>query len=284
MKVGIQTYSVRESLTRDPRGTLQKVADMGYKYWETCLLSGLNDDFGLGIPVKEARKFIDDNGVKIVGAHIASRTNLDTLEAMFDYHKELGNDRVGLSAHFFDDRDDLLQKCEKYNEVGEFAKARGMHFYYHNHFHEFQKFDGEYVMDILLANTDPELVSFELDAFWAARGGMDPVELIHKYKDRLILLHQKDFSKTAGEPINLFEKAVDPQKRIDRNVYQNARKDTSFAEVGTGTMDIQSIIDAGNAVGVPYILLEQDFTFLDEIDSIQISMNAFRKFSGIEWA
>ncbi len=176
MKVGIQTYSVRESLTRDPRGTLQKVADMGYKYWETCLLSGLGDDFGLGIPVKEAKKFIDDNGVKIVGAHIASRTNLDTLDAMFDYHKELGNDRVGLSAHFFDDKDDLLRKCEKYNEVGEFAKARGMHFYYHNHFHEFQKFDGEYVMDILLANTDPKLVSFELDAFWAARGGMDPVE------------------------------------------------------------------------------------------------------------
>lgn len=285
MKVGIQLYSVRNSIERDPMGTLKKVADMGYKYWETCLVLGREGEegYGLGMKLKEAKAFLDANGVKIVGSHIFSKTDLNKLDGMFEYHKALGNDKIGLSAHFFASKDDLLRKCEMYNKAGEVAKKYGMIYYYHNHFHEFQKFDGEYVLDILLKNTDPDLVSLELDTYWAARGGMDPAKLIEKYKDRLILLHQKDFPADAGEPLNLFAEKVDPNKEINHDVYNRVHTPGTFTEVGTGTLDIQKYIDAGNKAGIPYILLEQDFTRHDELESIKISMDHFRKFKGTDW-
>ena len=73
-------------------------------------------------------------------------------------------------------------------------------------------------------------------------------------------------------------------KEITRDTYLEARKETSFAEVGTGVLPIQEYIDAGNEAGIPYILLEQDFTFLNQMDSVRISMESFRKYSGIEWS
>lgn len=284
MKVGIQLYSVRDHIAEDPLATLKKVADMGYKYWETCPLKGHNQDYGLGMPAKEAKSFLDATGVKIVGSHVFRCDDVESLLGVYEYNKAIGNDKVGLSAHFFANRDDLLRKCEMYNRAGEAAQKYGMLFYYHNHFHEFQKFDGEYVMDLLLKNTDPKLVGFELDTYWAARGGMEPASLIEKYKDRLILLHQKDFPQNAGEPLSLFEEKVDPDREISHDVYTGVHKPGTFAEVGTGILDIQSYIDAGNRAGIPYILLEQDYTLLDEIRSIKISMDNFRRFRGIEWA
>lgn len=285
MKVGLQIYSVRDEVTKNPRETLQKVADLGYKYWETCHMPAFPLGQSLGMPAKEAKEFLDANGVKLVGAHISSQTDLEALAPVFEYNAALGGTRVGLSAHFFRDRDDVLRKCEQYNKTGEFARKNyGMRFYYHNHFHEFQKMDGKYVMDLIVENTDPSLVDLELDTFWAARGGVDPAEMIGRYRDRLILLHQKDFNKDAGEPLNLFEERVDMEKEITRDTYLEARKETSFAEVGTGVLPIQKYIDAGNEAGIPYILLEQDFTFLNQLDSVRISMESFRKYKGVEWS
>ncbi len=285
MKVGIQLYSVKYALGKDPMGTLKKVADIGYKYWETAMVRTMADDpSGLGLPVKEAKKFLSDNGVQIVGAHLGVDIDFDKLKAAYDYHKEIGNTKVGTTGHFFPDRDEVMRMCEIYNKAGEMGQEMGMQFYYHSHWHEFQKFDGEYVMDIILNNTDPKLVAFELDNYWAARGGVDPVEMIDRYKDRIIMLHQKDFSKTAGEPLNLFAGKVDPNGNLTGQVHQDARSVEHFAEVGNGVLPIQDYIDAGNKIGVPYILLEQDMTAIDELESIQISMDAFHKFRGIEWA
>jgi sugar phosphate isomerase/epimerase len=285
MKVGLQIYSVRDEVTRDPRGALQKVADMGYKYWETCHMPAFPLGQSLGLPAKEAKELLEANGVKIVGAHISSQTDLEALAPVFEYNAELGGARVGLSAHFFHDRDDVLRKCEQYNRTGEFAKKNyGMRFYYHNHFHEFQVMGDKTVMELIAENTDPALVDLQLDTFWAARGGADPVKVIRQYRNRMIMLHQKDFNRDAGEPVNLFEEKVDMHQEIIRDTYLAARRETSFAEVGTGILPIQDYIDAGNAAGIPYILLEQDFTFLNQLESVKISMDSFRRYTGIEWA
>lgn len=283
MKVGIQMYSVRNSLEKETTVALQTVAKLGYKYVETCPLPGIGDEFGLGMDVKEAKKFLDANGIKVVGAHVFSKADITKLDRIYEFHKEVGNDKVGLSAHFFANKDDLLRKCELYNKAGETAKKYGSIFYYHNHFHEFQKYDGKYVMDILLENTDPSLVAFELDTYWAARGGVDPAEMLERYKDRVILMHQKDFPGDAGEPLNLFEKRVNPDKEITHEIYNEVHTPNGFTEVGTGILDIQSYINAGNKVGVPYILLEQDFSKLDQLESIKVSMDSFKKFKGVEW-
>ena len=127
---------------------------------------------------------------------------------------------------------------------------------------------------LLLAVAVAAVVSMEADS----PGGQDQA------LPTPIMLHQKDFNKNAGEPINLFEERVDMSKEITRDTYLEARKETSFAEVGTGVLPIQKYIDAGNEAGIPYILLEQDFTFLNQMDSVRISMESFRKYSGIEWS
>jgi sugar phosphate isomerase/epimerase len=287
MKVGIQLYSVRQSLAKDAMGTLKALAKMGYKYWETAqfaAMTAMTNGYGLNLSVEDAQKFLADNDVKVVGAHVSTAQDLTKMGEVYAYHAAIGNRMVGITGGFFDDKDDLLRKCELYNKLGEDAKTYGVMFYYHSHFHEFQKFDGEYVMDILLANTEPELVGFELDTYWAQRGGMDPVSLIEKYKSRLKFLHQKDIAKAYADKVNLFETCVDPEKPIPLSLYREVMQKESFAEVGTGIMDIQPIIDAGNKVGVPYILLEQDWTQRDEMESVQMSMDAFRRYSGIEWA
>ena len=89
MKVGLQIYSVRDEVTKDPRGTLQKVADLGYKYWETCHMPAFPLGQSLGLPAKEAKELLDANGVKIVGAHISSQTDLESLAPVFEYNAAL---------------------------------------------------------------------------------------------------------------------------------------------------------------------------------------------------
>ncbi|MDD2954801.1 MAG: hypothetical protein PHD67_00645 [Oscillospiraceae bacterium] len=111
---------------------------------------------------------------------------------------------------------------------------------------------------------------------------MDPVEVIQKTGKRLILLHQKDFNAASQYRQNLWEYRLDPDAPItDWSCIHGLEED--FVEVGTGILPIQDYIDAANACQVPYIILEQDYTKLLEAESIRVSMEAFRKFRGVEW-
>ncbi len=280
MKVGLQLYSVRNHMKEDPVGTLKKVSEMGYKYLETFSHPEANkpETFGLGMPVKEAKDLLDSLGLKVVGAHFYPLVP-ECLDEYCEYYAELGVDKVGCGGTWVVD---LEKKVPYLNLAGAIAKKYGLKYYYHNHYHEFRMHDGEYVLHRYYQETDPELVSFELDLYWAARGGMDPVAEMEYFKDRLLLIHQKDFAKDAGETLDIFQR-IDRDTPITPEVYQANRLLTSFAEVGTGVLPIQSYIDKANEIGLPYILLEQDYTSLDEIDSIQISMDAFRRVTGIEW-
>lgn len=282
MKVGLQIYSVRNRMAEDPVGTLQKVSDMGYKYIETYSHPEGRDEktFGFGLPVKEAKARLDDLGLQVVGAHFYPE-HPEGLDEYCAYYAELGATQVGCGGIY---EDEMAHKAEALNAAGRIAKKHGLRYYYHNHYHEYRKVNGEYIMHIFAKETDPELISFELDTFWLVRAGIDPVEEIKYFGDRLILLHQKDYAKDTKEPKVLFgEGLLDREAPITREMMAKYRSAEPFAEVGTGILPIQDYIDAANEVGVPYILLEQDFTTMDEIDSIQTSMDAFRKFKGIEW-
>ena len=159
-----------------------------------------------------------------------------------------------------------------------------MRYYYHNHYQEFQPLGEGTVYDFIMEHTDPGLVYAELDTYWAARGGQDPVKLLEKYGDRLILLHQKDFPAGLSEPLCMFDGLVDPQGEIDGEVFQNTKNPLAFTEIGTGILPIQDYIEAAlSCPGLEYILLEQDATQMDELDSIRTSMAAFQKFKGVEF-
>jgi len=207
---------------------------------------------------------------------------MDILPGVLDYQAELGNTQIGCDIEFFpyNDRDYVLRRCEAFNEVGRLAHERGMRVYYHNHFQEFQKFvtpDGEeYVYDIILANTDPNLVFLELDTYWMYRGGQDPIAWMQRHADRIILLHQKDFPANAAQPLNLFDGVVSPTENIDLDLFVEKKDPLAFTEIGTGVLPIQAIIDAAAELpNLEYLILEQDHTTLPEIESIERSMEAF---------
>ena len=286
LKVGIQLYSVRQSLKADPYGTLARVAEAGYKYIEAANHEALSDPgVGFGVPASKMRAILERLGMSIIGCQIYP-LEPERLGEILDYHQAVGNSHIGYDMGFYpyNDIDFILRQCELFNSLGEMCKKRGIRFHYHNHYQEFQRFGEKTVYDIIMENTDPSLVFIELDAYWAFRGGQDPIELIEKYEDRIVLLHQKDFPEDAPQNLVMSDGIVDFGKDITLKEFSSTKDPLCFTEIGTGILPIQAIIDA--AQGVPnleFIVLEQDHTQLDEIDSIKVSMQAFRKFSGVEW-
>jgi sugar phosphate isomerase/epimerase len=288
VRVGLQLYSVRNALARDAWGTLARLAEAGFTRLEAANHHALTDPgVGFDVIAPELRAQLANLGLSIVGCHI-NPLELEILPRTLDYQAELGNNQFGCDIEFFPygDRDYVMRRSELFNKVGELARERGMRFYYHNHFQEFQRIGDDYVYDLILENTDPDLVKLELDTYWMYRGGQDPIEWMEKCADRVILLHQKDFPADAPQPLNLFDGVVSPAENIDMSVFDERKDNRCFTEIGTGVLPIQGIIDAAGALpALDYLILEQDHTALDEIESVRTSRNAFAtNFTGISWS
>ena len=164
---------------------------------------------------------------------------------------------------------DTAITAEQMNEIATIAHASGVMTYYHNHFHEFQTFNGKYVLDILMDNTDPALVGMQLDTYWAQRGGQDPVAWIRRLGSRCSMIHQKDLPKGVN-PVNIFE-LLPENPVINMESFSQFSNVGFFTEVGMGMMDIPNIIKAAEDNNAKYIIVEQDLTALTELESIQVS-------------
>lgn len=285
--VGLQLYSVRDALSRDPWGTLERLAEVGFTHLEAANHNARNDPgVGFGVEAAELRARLADLGLAIVGCHI-NPLDVDILPRALDYQAELGNTQFGCDIEFYPygDRDYVLRRAEVFNRVGELARERGMRFYYHNHFQEFQRIGDEYVYDLILDNTDSDLVKLEVDTYWMYRGGQDPIAWMEKCADRVVLLHQKDFPADAPQPLDMFDGVVSPTENIDMAVFMERKDERCFTEIGTGVLLIQDIIDAaGKLPHLDYLILEQDHTAMDEIDSVRTSRQAFTSsFTGVSW-
>ena len=196
MKVGIQLYSVRDEMKKDPVNAIRQVAEIGYKNLEFASSCADTDPgVGFGVDADTMVKLLDETGAKMVSGHIRP-IDENTIDAIIAYHTKIGTKYLGQSADFYTGYDHLMERCAYYNWVGEKLAAHGMQFLIHNHYHEFQKLNGKEILYHIMDNTDPRYVSFELDTFWAMRGGADPVEVMKRLGARLKLVHQKDFSKT----------------------------------------------------------------------------------------
>lgn len=272
--VGLQLFSVKNALAQDFMGTLKKVADIGYQNIEFAFHNTMADGrFEVEYTAQELKANMASMGLQVVTSHVAYHPNLDW-DAVIRYNAELGSKGVVMPVYFFENKDDALRLSEWLNESGKKCKTNGIDFYYHNHHHEFQKFGNESVMDILVENTDPEYVQFEFDTFWALRGGADPLAYMDKLGSRCGLIHQKDLSANAN-PVNLLEKM---SGSLTFEVVFNSFDKEDFVEIGTGVMDIPAIINKSEELGsVKYIIVEQDVTVKDEIESVKESFNNIQK-------
>lgn len=284
MKVGIQLYSVRNHMAEAPIDTIRKVTEAGYRYIEVANHNADKDaGVGFGVSAKEIRKLLDETKSEIFSAHIFP-LNPAEMTPILEYHQEIGTRYFVHPMDFYKDRDEVLRKAETLNSVGERCKEYGMQLLYHNHFHEFQHFGDETIFELLMNNTDPELVKIELDTYWTTRGQQDPVALLKKYGKRVRLVHQKDFTKGYEAERDLLKSVEDAGDYVDMDRFNRDVRPETFTEIGTGVMDIQSIINtAVSECDSEFIVLEQDYSQHDELESIAISMDSFRKFKGVEW-
>ncbi len=239
--VGLQLYTIRDAMAADTLGSLKKVADMGYKFVE---LAGYSNGKFYGMAPKEFQKAVEDLGMKIISSHTmveAKGITMENAKIMAEDHALVGAEYC--VQPWVNDEDRNVEKYKKmiadWNKVGEIMKNAGIQFAYHNHNFEFLPVNGIVpYYDIFLKEMDADLITMELDMYWATKAGQDPVEMFNKYPGRFQLFHFKDGSEKNGP-------------------YYDVVKD-DITSVGSGYIDFNRIYEARETAGMKYLFVEDD--------------------------
>jgi sugar phosphate isomerase/epimerase len=228
---GLQLYTLRDVLPNNPKDVLTQVASFGYKQIE----SYEHKDLGIfwGMKNTEFKKLMDDLGMKIVSSHCDINKDFDrkAAEAAEIGMKYLICPYLGPQKTI----DDFKKFAATFNQRGETCKKNGIKFGYHNHDYGFIPVDGQLPQDVMMQNTDKNLVDFEMDIYWVVTAGQDPIAWINKYPGRFKLSHIKDRKK--GAPLSEREVSVD---------------------LGTGGIDFKSILKEAGKKGMEYYIVEQE--------------------------
>lgn len=260
-KVGLQLYTLREEMGKDPVGTLKKVAQIGYKEVESF---GYQDGKFFGKAPGEYAALLKDLGLSAPSGHYVTGnvmmkgegTLTNNWKRAVDDAAAIGQKYMVCAYLFPPERtklDDYKEFVDLFNKSAQVCRAAGIQFAYHNHDFEFQPMDGQVPYDLLLSRTDPKLVKMELDLYWATFAGQDPVALFKKHPGRFPLWHIKDMEKTA---------------------------ERAFAEVGTGSINFQRIFDARKTAGLTHYFVEQDVCKRPPLEAIAISYGNVQKIKG----
>lgn len=258
---GLQLYTLGDLMVNDPKGTLQKVAAIGYKELESA---GSGKGNFYGFKPKELSSMIKDMGMTWRSAHVGGAAfrmdqimkmaknaedsarikgymdrmknapkalNLqDNSQELADNAAEGGISYLVCSSIPVGTMDEIKTAVEVFNKAGEACKKNGVQFAYHNHTTEFDQVEGNRPFDYILGHTDKDLVKMELDLAWATKAGQDPVQLFGMHPGRFPLWHVKDLDKINKQP----------------------------AEVGSGIVDFKHIFANAKESGMKYYFVEQD--------------------------
>ncbi|MEO8720073.1 MAG: sugar phosphate isomerase/epimerase [Ginsengibacter sp.] len=261
MPIGLQLYTLGGLMTTDTKGTLQKLAAIGYKEVESA---GSQKGNFYGYKPKEFAAMVHDAGMHWRSAHVggAGFTPRDIMKMaknaqdsataqkyidkmkdtpmpmnLTDNYQQLADDAAegGLSYLVCSSiqvttLDQIKKAVEVFTRSGEACKKNGVQFAYHNHVSEFDEVEGVRPFDYILGHTDKDLVKMELDLGWATKAKQDPVELFKQHPGRFPLWHVKDLGKTTMQPV----------------------------EVGAGVVDFKRIFDNRKESGMKYFFVEQD--------------------------
>lgn len=241
--IGMQLYSVKDVIENDLKGTLQQLADIGYKEVESY--PGQKGHY-FGMEAKAFANMLSDMGLTLVSSHFGSGTRngkaaswrqatiLSRFEELASKAAETGQQYLTCSSMDESLRkspDDVKRTAELFNKTGETCKKAGLQFAYHNHDFEFKKVGDVMLYDYMLENTDPELVQWELDMYWVVAGGQDLATYLKKYPNRFPLGHVKDMDK---------------------------QDKTRNAVVGQGSIDYASLLKVAQENGMKHFLVEQE--------------------------
>ena len=234
--LGVQLYSVRDFIPRDPAGTLARIRQLGFREVETAGLYGMTPE--------AFRAELDRAGLRATSMHVNYNLLRDSTTALLDQAKVLGAEYIGVAdiPHRGTFTAEMASRsAADFNRWGAAAKARGLQFFYHTHGFEFEPTpDGGTVFDILMRETDPDLVQFQMDVMWVALPGQDPAALLRKYPDRWRLMHMKDMAR--GTPTGL-NATLGPDGEVP---------------VGAGAVDFRAVLEAAQEIGLRKYYLEDE--------------------------
>lgn len=281
--IGLQIYSLRDLLVQDPKLTLETVARIGYSHIETFGLQTSENSFW-GLKVPELKKIMADINLNTHSGHYdlskylsRHHTDKENIEKYIETAVELGQKYVVAPVTPMDDLNNLKPEdyqyaAEQLNKAGEVAKKAGVKMAYHNHFWEFRDFaNGTKGLDILVAFTEPDLVSFELDIYWIEKAGLSAQSYFQKYPGRFTMWHVKDMDKNYAEPI--------VGEKFDKLPFDSIQKQLRFTEVGTGQIDYVNIAQNAKQSGLEYAFVEQDDIYLpNKFESIKSSYDYVQRF------
>jgi sugar phosphate isomerase/epimerase len=233
--IGLQLYSLRADFAKDVPGTLAKVRGYGIKNVELASTYNLS-------PAK-FKELLDANGLKPVSGHFPYERFRDDAEGIARDAQALGLQYVGCAwiAHEGDfDEKECRDAIAVFNRAGQTLSKQGLKFFYHTHGYEFQPHGSGTLFDLMMAETKPEFVRYEMDVFWILHPGQDPVKLLQKYGQRFELMHVKDMKKgTLG----------------DLTGHSDVSNDVAL---GTGRMDWPAILSAAKKAGVKWYFIEDE--------------------------
>lgn len=242
--IGIQLWTLRETIGTETLATLRKVSQIGYTHIEPY---GFDGTF-YGIPAAEFRTITEDLGMRITCTHTG--ITAENAEAYLEKALKTGMEYIVLPSPMgrpSDKADDYKKLAEEMNVIGEKSLQAGIRFGYHNHDHEFRSDENGVFYDILLNETDPGLVCFQLDIYWIIKGGYDPVAYFRKYPGRFALWHVKDMAGSGESTV-----------------------------IGEGAIDFREIFSFADEAGLRYFYVEQESYTVSPLESIEKSFNYIR--------
>ena len=235
---GIQLWTVKEALAKDPLAVLKHLSASGYKQIES-----FEGDKGIfwGMKHTAFKKTMDDLGMKIVSAHCDNTKDFERKAA------EAGE--IGMKYLICPYKgpqksiDQFKRFADEFNACGEIAKKNGIRFAYHNHDYSFVPMNGVVPQDVMMNLTNPATVDFEMDMYWTVAAGVDPIAYMKKFPNRFKLVHVKDLVKL---PKGEHESCV----------------------IGKGTIDYKALLPQASKQGVQYYIVEQEaYTGTNELDA-----------------
>jgi sugar phosphate isomerase/epimerase len=260
--VGLQLWSLRAEFARDgvPQ-TLKKIAAQGFRYVELVMnqpASGIND-----IPLKELRQVLLDHGLNPLAATFPPVRFRDDIDSVIRESADLGL-TYAMAAWVPHEGVFSEHHCREgiriFNQAARSLSESGIQFAYHPHGFEFQPFGDATLFDLMMRETDPQHVHYEMDVYWFVCPGMDPVKYLYKYGPRWKLMHLKDIQK--GVPTGVVGSRPD--------------KSTSVA-LGTGQVDWPTVLKAASEIGIKYYLIEDESPLVEQ--QIPVSLEFLKNVS-----
>lgn len=236
---GIQLWTVKEALAKDPLAVLIHLSKCGYQKIES--FEGEKGIFW-GMKNTEFKKHMDGLGMNLVSAHCDTTNNFDrkAAEAAEIGMKYLICPYKGAQKSL----DNYKQFADEFNKCGEIAKKHGIRFAYHNHDYSFVPMEGKLPQDVMMNNTNKDTVDFEMDMYWTVAAGVDPITYMDKHPGRFKLVHVKDMVKT------------------------NTAEGHESCIIGKGTIDYKKLLPQVAKLGVKHMIVEQEaYTGTTELDA-----------------